>query len=120
MLNFDEENNKYTADMLDYMSYEEIQKHIEENPKNLPDIQKIALEIWQYDIDRVGIVMTLSCHNPQRELPKMSDFDSFCVASWCPSLCDYGITGFIQYGQKLKARLKKDYKDKKVTSNLRY
>lgn len=104
--------------MLEYMSYEEIQKHIAENPKNLPYIHEIRLEIWETGIDRIIIAMSLIYHNPDHKHLRMSDYDSFSIASCSPS-CD-DIAKFKQYGQKLKAELAKNYKDKKITSDLHY
>lgn len=104
--------------MTEYIPYEEIQKHIAENPKNLPQIHEIRLEIWETGIDRIVIAMTLIYRNPEDNRLKMSDYDSFSIASCSPS-CD-DIAGFKQYGQKLKAKLVRTYKDKKITSNLHY
>lgn len=104
--------------MTEYIPYEEIQKHIAENPKNLPHIHEIRLEIWETGVDRIAIAMSLIYRNPKNSHLRMSDYDSFSIASCSPS-CD-DVAGFKQYGQKLKAKLARDYKDKKITSDLHY
>lgn len=104
--------------MTEYTPYEEIQKHIAENPKNLPHIHEIRLEIWETGVDQIVITMSLIYRDPEHKHLKMSDYDSFSIASCSPS-CD-DVAGFKQYGQKLKAKLARDYKYKKITSDLHY
>lgn len=100
------------------LEYEEIKDRVNNNPKKLPAINELNLEIWEKDINTIEIVITSIYRNPNDKWLKMNNCDSFIVAE-C-NIRNNDITEFKQYGLKLKRQLKRDYKDKKVSSDFRY
>ena len=100
------------------MSYEDIKERILSNPKQLVSIDEIKLEIWRKDFDNITIAISAIHRNPSSEYLKMSDYDAF-IATTC-HIRNEDITEFKQYAKELKTKLKKEFKNIKISSNLRY
>lgn len=99
-----------------FFSKEEITTEISANRKNLPSIDELHLEIWDYSEYKKRLVMLVIHRNPSDKALRMNDYSVIEIAE-CNTVYDNPVE-LQNHGRQLKSYLKKKFPNKKVSSKL--
>lgn len=98
------------------LNEEEILEEISSNRKQLPRIDELHFEIWDYSVNNKRLVMSMIYRNPIDKALHMNDYLTIEVAE-CNTDTEEPIE-LQTYGRLLKKHLIKQFPDKIISSKL--
>lgn len=99
-----------------FFGKEEIITEISANRKNLPSIDELHFEIWDYSEYKKRLVMSMIYRNPLDKALRMNDYLVIEIAE-CNTEYENPVE-LQNYGRQLKSHLKKKFPDRKISSRL--